>query len=126
MRTAITGGTVVTAIETVLADVLIEGEIVVGVVHPDSEMTRTFAEGADRVIDAQGKFVVPGGIDAHTHLQATGQIAPVLETFETGTVASAFGGTTTIIDFAFMSGDERLPDGYERHRENAAGECAVD
>lgn len=126
MRTAITGGTVVTAIETVLADVLVEGEIVVGVVHPDSELTRTFAEGADRVIDAQGKFVVPGGIDAHTHLQATGQIAPVLETFETGTVASAFGGTTTIIDFAFMSGDERLPDGYERHRENAAGECAVD
>ena len=105
---------------------LVEGEIVVGVVHPDSELTRTFAEGADRVIDAQGKFVVPGGIDAHTHLQATGQIAPVLETFETGTVASAFGGTTTIIDFAFMSGDERLPDGYERHRENAAGECAVD
>ena len=57
MRTAITGGTVVTAIETVLADVLIEGEIVVGVVHPDSEMTRTFAEGADRVIDAQGSLL---------------------------------------------------------------------
>jgi len=126
MRTAITGGTVVTAIDTVKADVLIDGQIVVGVVHPDSDLSQSFCAGADQVIKADNKLVVPGGIDAHTHLQATGQIAPVLETFETGTIASAFGGTTTIIDFAYMSGDERLPDGYERHREDAAGQCAVD
>ncbi len=126
MRTAITGGTVVTAIDTVKADVLIDDETVVGVVHPDSDLSQTFSAGADQVIDAENKLVVPGGIDAHTHLQATGQIAPVLETFETGTIASAFGGTTTIIDFAYMSDDERLPDGYERHREDAVGECAVD
>ena len=82
MTIAITGGTVVTAIDAVLADVLIDGEIVVGVVHPDSELSRSFAGSADQVIDATGMYLVPGGIDAHTHLQATGQIAPVLETFE--------------------------------------------
>ena len=114
MTIAITGGTVVTAIDAVLADVLIDGEIVVGVVHPDSELSRSFAGSADQVIDATGMYLVPGGIDAHTHLQATGQIAPVLETFETGTIASAFGGTTTVIDFAYLTDDERLPDGFER------------
>jgi len=123
---AITGGTVVTAIDAVLADVLIDGEIVIGVVHPDSELSRSFAGNADQVIDATGMYVVPGGIDAHTHLQATGQIAPVLDTFETGTIASAFGGTTTIIDFAYLTDEERLPDGFERHLATAAGECAVD
>ena len=105
---------------------LIDGEIVIGVVHPESELSRSFAASADQVIDATGMYLVPGGIDAHTHLQATGQIAPVLDTFETGTVASAFGGTTTIIDFAFLSDNERLPDGFERHQATAAGECAVD
>ncbi len=126
MRTAITGGTVVTAIDTVAADVLIDGELVVGVVQPGSELSATFTAGADRVLDATGRYVVPGGVDAHTHLQATGQIAPVLDTFETGTIASAFGGTTTIIDFAYLEGDERLPEGFERHQGWAAGQCAVD
>jgi dihydropyrimidinase len=126
MRTAITGGTVVTAIDTVAADVLIDGEVVVGIVQPGSDMATTFAASADVVIDATGRYLVPGGIDAHTHLQATGQNAPVLDTFETGTIASAFGGTTTILDFAYMSDDERMPDGFERHQEWAAGECAVD
>ncbi|MGI9612697.1 MAG: amidohydrolase family protein, partial [Acidimicrobiales bacterium] len=126
MRTAITGGTVVTAIDTVAADVLIDGEVIVAIVQPGSDMATTFAAGADTVIDATGRYLVPGGIDAHTHLQATGQNAPVLDTFETGTIASAFGGTTTILDFAYMSDDERMPDGFERHQEWAEGECAVD
>ena len=126
MRTAITGGTVVTAIDTVPADVLIDGEIIVAVIQPGSEMSRSFVEGADQIIDATGKYVVPGGIDAHTHLQATGQVAPVLDTFETGTVASAFGGTTTILDFAYISDGERMPDGFERHMAAASGDCAVD
>jgi dihydropyrimidinase len=126
MRTAITGGTVVTAVDTVAADVLIEGETVIGVVHPDSELSRSFAAGADRIIDASGRYVVPGGVDAHTHLQSDGQNAPVLDTFETGTIASAFGGTTTILDFAYINEGERMPDGFERHLEWAAGQCAVD
>ena len=125
-RTVVRGGTVVTATDTVAADILIEGDQILAVVRRDAELGRTFAATADVVIDATGRLVVPGGIDAHTHFGATGQIAPVLDTFRTGTIASAFGGTTTVIDFASPLGGERITDAVDRHHGDAAGECAVD
>ena len=126
MRTAIRGGTVVTAVDTVVADVLVDGETIVGVVSGDTDIAQTFSENAE-VIDASGCYVVPGGIDAHTHFENTNWPgAPVLDTFETGTIASAFGGTTTIIDFCWAEADVRILDGYEQYHELAAGNCATD
>ena len=88
-------------------------------------MARRFAESADAVIDATDRYVVPGGVDAHTHFGSEGQIAPVLDTFRTGTVASR-SGPTTVLDFAVPRLGERITDAVERHHGNASGECAVD
>ena len=61
---------------------------------------------ADRTIDATGKYVIPGGIDAHTHMELPFGGTYASDTFETGTRAAAWGGTTTIIDFAVQSDGE--------------------
>ncbi|HEY0187974.1 MAG TPA: dihydropyrimidinase [Cellulomonas sp.] len=128
-RVLVRGGTVVTAADTVLAEVLIDGETVLGVVSPGSQTAIDFARGADRVIEAAGCYVVPGGIDAHTHFESVGQPeAPVLDTFETGTIASAYGGTTTVIDFAGPrpDGGQRLQDAVAWYHDKASASCAVD
>ncbi|MFN0029495.1 MAG: dihydropyrimidinase [Acidimicrobiales bacterium] len=117
---------VITATEATVADVLIEGERIIGVVATGSELSGTFAAGAGLVIDATGRYVLPGGVDAHTHFQSDGQAVPVLDTFETGTRAAALGGTTTIIDFAQASPGQRMTQGWERYRAMADGQCAID
>ena len=126
MRTVVRGGTVVTATDTVLADVLIDDERIIAVVAPGTDLAEQFAASADQTIDATDRLVVPGGIDAHTHFGSVGQIAPVLDTFETGTLASAFGGTTTVLDFASPTVGSRLIEAVEEYYVKASGECAVD
>ncbi len=78
------------------------------------------------MIDATGKYVVPGGIDGHTHMEMPfgGTIAS--DTFETGTRAAAWGGTTTIIDFAVQKQGERVQDCLAAWHQKAAGNCAID
>ncbi|MEM3018577.1 MAG: dihydropyrimidinase [Candidatus Bathyarchaeia archaeon] len=87
------------------------------------------AEGfpkADRVIDAAGKFVMPGGIDPHVHMQVPFMGATTLDKFDTGTMAAAIGGTTTVIDFAFQQ-KGRLPmDAIDARRKEADGKVAID
>jgi len=122
-RTVITGGTVVTATETMTADVLIEGDIVVGLGAPG---THSWAEGADRIVDAAGKLVIPGGIDVHTHMELPFGGTFAADTFETGTRAAAWGGTTTIVDFAVQTKGQSAMEGYEAWMEKAAGNCAID
>jgi dihydropyrimidinase len=117
MTILITGGTVVNATGTVEADVLIDGETVVAVVAPGSTaLGADLAATADRVIDATGKYVVPGGIDAHTHMELPFGGTAASDTFETGTTAAAWGGTTSIVD----------QDGLEAWHKRAAGNCAID
>ena len=125
--TLITGGTVVTATGRSRADVLIDGETIAAVLAPGSLLLGAdLASGVDRVIDATGKYVIPGGIDAHTHMQLPFGGTAASDTFETGTRAAAWGGTTTIIDFAVQSYGQRVFDGLAAWHEKAAGNCAID
>jgi len=125
--TLITGGTVVTATGRSLADVLIDGETIVGVLAPGSTLLGTdLTQGVDRVIDATGKYVIPGGVDAHTHMELPFGGTAASDTFETGTRAAAWGGTTTIIDFAVQTYGQRVMDGLATWHEKAAGNCAID
>ncbi|GHH74613.1 dihydropyrimidinase [Promicromonospora soli] len=127
MTILITGGTVVNATGTVEADVLIDGETVVAVVAPGSTaLGADLAATADRVIDATGKYVVPGGVDAHTHMELPFGGTAASDTFETGTTAAAWGGTTSIVDFAVQRQGERVQDGLEAWHKRAAGNCAID
>jgi dihydropyrimidinase len=122
-RTLIKGGTVVTATESMSADVLIDGEKVVALVAPGSH---DWESGAARVIDASGKYVLPGGIDVHTHMELPFGGTFASDNFETGTRAAAWGGTTTIIDFAVQTKGGSAMEGYEAWREKADGNVAID
>ncbi|MEV8564813.1 dihydropyrimidinase [Streptomyces sp. NPDC051322] len=123
-RTLIRGGLVVTAAEETHADVLIEdGRIAALAAHGS-----TVAEGwtAERTIDATGKYVVPGGVDAHTHMEMPFGGTFASDTFETGTRAAAWGGTTTIVDFAIQSVGRSLREGLDAWYAKADGRCAID
>jgi dihydropyrimidinase len=122
-RTVIKGGTVVTAIEKSVSDVLIVDEKVVALAAPGSH---DWEAGADKVIDATGKLVMPGGIDVHTHMELPFGGTFAADTFETGTRAAAWGGTTTIIDFAVQAKGQNLMDGFEAWMGKADGKCAID
>src|SRR5216110_4032002 len=83
------------------------------------------AAGAKR-IDATGKYVIPGGIDVHTHMELPFGGTFAKDTFETGTRAAAFGGTTTIVDFAVQSKGKSLRDGLDAWHAKAAGNAVAD
>ena len=126
MKTLITGGTVVNASGPIRADVLVDGETIAALGAPDTPTSQSWREGADRVIDATGQYVVPGAIDAHTHMEMPFGGTYSVDTFATGTRAAAFGGTTTIIDFAIQSKGTSLHQGLETWHGKAEGNCAID
>ncbi|AZZ55399.1 dihydropyrimidinase [Rathayibacter iranicus] len=127
MKTLITGGTVVNATGTGAADVLIDGESIAAVLAPGSTLLGfDVAASVDRVIDAAGKYVIPGGIDAHTHMEMPFGGTFASDTFESGTRAAAWGGTTSIVDFVVQYPGESVIDRYQAWQEKAAGNCAID
>ena len=101
-RTLIRGGLVITAADEIHADVLIEGGRIVALAAHEQRHRRRL-DRATPVIDATGKYVIPGGVDAHTHMEMPFGGTTASDTFETGTRAAAWGGTTTIVDFAIQS-----------------------
>ncbi|MGW0659953.1 dihydropyrimidinase [Streptodolium elevatio] len=123
-RTLIRGGLVVTAAEETYADVLVDGERVAALAAP--EVAEAWAPGADRVVDATGMYVIPGGVDAHTHMEMPFGGTVASDTFETGTRAAAFGGTTTIVDFAIQQVGGTLRAGLDAWHAKADGNCAID
>src|SRR5690349_7104286 len=122
-RTLIKNGTVVTASDTFGADVWIEGDRIVALTHAS---LRDSQGKADVEIDATGKHVLPGGIDAHTHLDMPFGGTTSSDDFETGTIAAAHGGTTTIVDFAIQSKGRTLREGIDTWHAKAEGKAAID
>lgn len=123
-RTVIRGGLVVTAAEETLADVLIEDGKVAALAASGSECARGWT--ADRTIDATDRYVLPGGVDGHTHMEMPFGGTFASDTFETGTRAAAWGGTTTIVDFAVQTVGHALREGLDAWHLKASGNCAID
>src|SRR6185295_220186 len=119
MKTLIKNARVITATDDYKADILIEDERV-SVIGAKLEMA------TDKVIDATGKLVIPGGIDPHTHMELPFGGTQASDDFRTGTTAAAHGGTTTIIDFAVQTKGESMIAGLDRWHQKAEGKCAID
>jgi len=122
MRTLITNGTIVTSEGSQQADVLIEDETIaaIGSGLADAGLT------ADETIDATGRYVIPGAIDVHTHMELPFGGTNAKDTFETGTRAAAFGGTTTVVDFAVQSRGASLRAGLDAWHAKAEGNAVAD
>ncbi len=119
MKTLVKSGRIVTAVDDYTADILIEGETI-------STIGKSLDIEADIIIDASNKLVIPGGIDPHTHMELPFGGTQSSDDFFTGTRAAAFGGTTTIIDFAVQNKGETLTQGVENWHAKAEGKCAID
>ncbi len=131
MKTLIRGGTVVTATDLYRGDVLIEDEKISAVMAPNVDLTpfgdQTHADQTlDRTIDAAGKFVIPGGIDVHTHLDMPFGGTTSADDFESGTIAAAHGGTTSVVDFAIQYRGQTLRHALDAWRAKADGKAAID
>jgi dihydropyrimidinase len=122
MRTLITNGTIVTADGSYAADVLVDDETIamIGSDLPGAGVT------ADETIDANGRYVIPGAIDVHTHMELPFGGTFAKDTFETGSRAAAFGGTTTIVDFAVQAKGGSLRDGLDIWMAKAEGNTVID
>ncbi len=124
MRTLIANGLVVNADGSQQADVLVEGETIAAL--GAGLAASPLAQDVDRVIDASGRYVIPGAIDVHTHMELPFGGTFAKDTFETGTRAAAFGGTTTIVDFAVQSRGQSLRQGLDAWHAKAQGNAAID
>jgi dihydropyrimidinase len=122
MKTLIKNGHIVTAVDSYVADILIEGSTVV--------LIGTNLEGiagtVDKTIDGTGKLVIPGGIDPHTHLDLPFGGSSSSDDFETGTRAAALGGTTTIVDFAVQYRGQSLNEALDVWFAKAEGKASID
>ncbi|MCE9575221.1 MAG: dihydropyrimidinase [Deltaproteobacteria bacterium] len=123
MRTLIKDGTVVTATDTYAADVWIEDGVITAIAAPGQ---RAALGVADVVVDARGKYVMPGGIDCHTHMDLPFGGTNSSDDFDTGTYAAAHGGTTTIIDFAIQQKGGAMRAGLDTWHAKAEGRAAID
>ncbi|HLG15312.1 MAG TPA: dihydropyrimidinase [Blastocatellia bacterium] len=119
MKTLIKNGNIVTAVDNYFADVMTEaGKVTV--------IGNKLSMDADKVIDAKGKLVIPGGIDPHTHMELPFGGTFASDDFRTGTIAAAHGGTTTIIDFAVQYHGESLIQAVDNWHKKAEGKTAID
>ena len=119
MSLLIKGGRIVTATDDYFADIYVDGEQI-------TQIGKNLQMPADRVIDATGKLVIPGGIDAHTHFDLPFGGTSSNDDFDTGTKAAAHGGTTTCIDFAVQTKGESTMKGLDTWHKKADGKATID
>jgi len=119
-KLVIKNGNIVTAIDNYYADILIENEKI-------KCIGEDLVSGSDyELLDAKGMLVMPGGIDCHTHLENTFGESTTADDFLSGTKAAAFGGTTTIVDFAFQGKEIGVLQAVEKALERAEGKASID
>ncbi|MCP3920936.1 MAG: dihydropyrimidinase [bacterium] len=119
MKILVQGGTIVTATDKYEGDVLIDGTAI-------HSIGTSLSGPVDKTIDAKGKLVIPGGIDVHTHLDMPFGGTSSVDDFQTGTIAAAFGGTTTVVDFAIQEHGGTMRQAYETWMGKAEGKAAID
>jgi dihydropyrimidinase len=119
MTTLIKNGTIVTATDTYRADILVKN----GVVY---EIGREISKIASEIIDATDKWVLPGGVDVHTHLDSQWNGMPTVDDFETATAAAAAGGTTTVVDYAEQAPGTNLMQALEDWKGKASPRAVID
>lgn len=119
MDTIIKNGTIVTSTDTHKADILIENEII-------TRIEKNLNGKADRIINADGDYIFPGGIDVHTHLDMPFGGTVSADNFQTGHIAAAFGGTTTHIDFAIQGKGQTLKQTLNIWQAKAEGKACID
>src|SRR5258705_6770724 len=120
MGLLIQNGTIVTAEKTFAADILVEGGTI-------KEIRAGIAtDPAHKTLDATGMLLLPGGIDAHTHLDMPFGGTTSSDDFETGTRAAAIGGTTSIIDFAIQGRGTRMRNALDAWSKKAQGKACID
>ncbi len=118
--TVIKNGTIVTAADTYRSDIGIRNGAIAAIAQALP------AEGAAKVMDATGHLVIPGGIDVHTHLDMPFGGTTSSDDFESGTVAAAFGGTTTLVDFAIQYKGQSLRQAFDAWMKKAEGKAVTD
>ncbi len=121
MRTLIKNGTIVTASDTFAADLWIDGGKIAALVAPGTALGNP-----DQTIDAKDQYIIPGAIDAHTHMDLPFGGTMSSDDFDTGTVAAAHGGTTTIVDFAIQSKGKSMREGLDTWYAKSEGKAAID
>src|ERR671932_645949 len=114
MSILIKGGRVVTAADDYVADVFVEDERI-SLIGESLDVT------ADRVIDAAGKYVLPGGVDPHTHLDMPFGGTVTIDDVESGQISAAFGGTTTHVDFIIQPQGATFAEALDEWRAKANG-----
>src|SRR5882724_5561975 len=119
MSILIRGGRVITAADDYVADIYVEDERI-------SLIGESLDQPADKVIDASGKYVLPGGVDPHTHLDMPFGGTVTIDDVESGQTSAAFGGTTTHVDFIIQPQGSSFADAVEEWRGKANGKQVID
>ena len=119
MSVLLKNGLVVTSTGSYMADVYVEGDTI-------KSIGTGLAVKADETVDATGKYILPGAIDPHTHIDMPFMGTTSSDDWKTGSIAAACGGTTSIIDFSLQNKGEMLRDAVDRQKGKADGKTVVD
>src|SRR5213596_2641687 len=119
MSILIKGGRVITAADDYVADVYVEDERI-------SMIGESLDQPADKVIDATGKYVLPGGVDPHTHLDMPFGGTVTIDDVESGQISAAFGGTTTHVDFIIQPPGKSFSEAFDEWKAKANGKQVID